>query len=51
MDGCRKVVYLEAEAESIVPSGVSEAGEPTKNLPHVHGAVAVVVEQVEHPRG
>ena len=44
-------VYLEAEAEGVVASGVPEAGEPAEYLPHVHGAVAVVVEEVEHARG
>jgi hypothetical protein len=47
---CEQKCYLEAEAESVVASGVPEAGEPTEDLPHVHGAVTVVVEQVEHAR-
>ena len=44
-------LYLEAEPEGVVASGVPEAGQPAEDLPHVHGAVAVVVEEVEHVRG
>jgi len=44
-------VYLQAQAEGVVASGVPEAGEPAEDLPHVHGYVAVVVEEIEHTRG
>jgi len=40
--------HLEAEAERVVAAGVTEAGQPTQDLPHVHRAVAVVVEEVKH---
>ena len=42
--------HLEAEPERVVTAAVAEAGEPAEDLPHVHRAVAVVVEQVEHAR-
>jgi hypothetical protein len=40
----RKRTYLEAQTESIIPLRVPEAGETTKNLPHVNCSITVVVK-------
>jgi hypothetical protein len=39
-----KRTYLEAQTESIIPLRVPEAGETTKNLPHVNCSITVVVK-------